>query len=610
MGDANIRAVITAKDEASSVLKSFGNSASSVGNKLASVAKVAAVGLAAAGAAAVGFGVLSVKAYSDSEDKLTQLNAVLKSTGGVAGWTADQAVKLSKSLQSMTKYSDEDVLSVENLLLTFTSIGKDIMPQATSTVLDMATALGEDTKSASIQLGKALQDPVLGVTALRRVGVNFNDSQKEVIKNLVATGQSAKAQALILKELKTEFGGSAEAAGGTFSGNLAKLKNQFNDLQESVGLMIVKGLTPLLSKFNEWLNRMGGAEGIFNSLRRTWDLLTQGFTEGDPFNQGEESKFNLILLTIHDNLIKLKDFAVLAFAKFKEVVEFLTPSLEALWNTVENKLYPSLLRWWKEVVIPLAPAVGTVLVGAIWVLINAINVLVQVMVTIQNAFISIFTFVTVTLPKGIEDFANLAVAKFNWLRDNWAEAIGWIIGFVASLPVKLAALIVESNVAMVKAAMDVDWGKVAVRIFDAFVAYFNQILHAGQALFEALIHINWGNLFGAINKGIGNSIIGLVEGAINGALAGLPGKPHVGLPRFAAGTDFAPGGAALVGERGPEIVNLPRGSQVVPNDKIGGTGTVVNVTFSGVFTGNQMEFRKLAKQVFSAYADAKGMGTA
>lgn len=78
---------------------------------------------------------------------------------------------------------------------------------------------------------------------------------------------------------------------------------------------------------------------------------------------------------------------------------------------------------------------------------------------------------------------------------------------------------------------------------------------------------------------------------------------------YASGTDFAPGGMALVGEKGPELVNLPRGSQVIPNNKVGGMGATINVTFNGVFTGNQMEFRKLAKQVFEAHADAMGMGT-
>ena len=55
-----------------------------------------------------------------------------------------------------------------------------------------------------------------------------------------------------------------------------------------------------------------------------------------------------------------------------------------------------------------------------------------------------------------------------------------------------------------------------------------------------------------------------------GGLSGILSK----LPGFANGTDFAPGGLAIVGERGPELVNLPRGSQVIPNHKMGGAGGV------------------------------------
>lgn len=48
-------------------------------------------------------------------------------------------------------------------------------------------------------------------------------------------------------------------------------------------------------------------------------------------------------------------------------------------------------------------------------------------------------------------------------------------------------------------------------------------------------------------------------------------------PKYATGTDYHPGGLAWVGEEGPELVNLPRGSQVIPNDRIG-TGSVMNQT--------------------------------
>ena len=62
-------------------------------------------------------------------------------------------------------------------------------------------------------------------------------------------------------------------------------------------------------------------------------------------------------------------------------------------------------------------------------------------------------------------------------------------------------------------------------------------------------------------------------------------KEHVAKLKYgyAQGTSFAPGGMALVGEMGPELVNLPRGSQVIPNPRLGGDVHVhVNVEGSVV----------------------------
>jgi phage-related minor tail protein len=169
-------------DDADKSVKGFGDHVSQYWGNSVDASKKFMLGVTAAAAATVAFGVSSVKAFEESQNVIAQTNAVLKSTGNIAGVTADQVTKLASALEKQTKFSDEDVRSVENLLLTFTSIKADIFPQATKTVLDMATALGEDTKSASIQLGKALQDPINGITALRRVGVNFSDKQKEVIQ--------------------------------------------------------------------------------------------------------------------------------------------------------------------------------------------------------------------------------------------------------------------------------------------------------------------------------------------------------------------------------------------------------------------------------------------
>lgn len=244
MFNSTLEIIIKARDEASAAVQGITGHLKTLEPQFKTMAVAGTVAFGAI-TAVVGE---SIKKASEWDDKVNQLNAVLTSTKGIAGVTADAAIKLSDAMQDVTTYDNDAVLSAENLLLTFTKIGKDIFPQATETVLNMATALGEDTKSASIQLGKALQDPILGVTALRKVGVNFSDDQKEVIKKLVETGHAADAQKIILKELETEFGGSARAATQSFGGAMKQLKNQIDDVQKTVGATFLPILNDVVAK--------------------------------------------------------------------------------------------------------------------------------------------------------------------------------------------------------------------------------------------------------------------------------------------------------------------------------------------------------------------------
>jgi hypothetical protein len=123
------------------------------------------VGVAAI-AGFTGFLVASTVKAAEAQQTQAQLAAVLKSTGGAAGMTAKAVNDLADSLSNNTKFEADSIVSTENLLLTFTNIGKNIFPQVTETALDMATALKEDTQSAAMQLGKALNDPIKGMTAL------------------------------------------------------------------------------------------------------------------------------------------------------------------------------------------------------------------------------------------------------------------------------------------------------------------------------------------------------------------------------------------------------------------------------------------------------------
>lgn len=241
---------------------------------------------------------------SAGELRMAQMDAVLKSTGGAAGMTKEELLKLADAQGKLTTYSKGANMETENLLLTFTSIGKDVFPDALKTVNDMSTALGQDTKSSAIQLGKALQDPIKGVTALQRVGVNFNEQQKEQIKTLVESGDTMGAQKLILAELSKEFGGSAEAAGKTFSGQLQIAKNQVSGMGSTIGT----ALLPALTQFTTFIN--DNMPVIKQTVTDAINMVVPKFKEwGDLIGQIATSIFPSFGNSTQDIKTKVTDLA-------------------------------------------------------------------------------------------------------------------------------------------------------------------------------------------------------------------------------------------------------------------------------------------------------------
>jgi hypothetical protein len=203
-----------------------------------------------------------------AEHAVLLTEAVLKSTGEVAGVTGGQVDKLTESLSRKDGIDQAQVRTGENLLLTFTGIrnevgkGNDIYDQATEAVLNMSAALGQNTRNSAIQLGKALQDPVRGATTLRRVGVQLTQQQQDQIKAFVASGRTLEAQKVILHELGTEFGGAAEAAATP----LDRLKATINGLAMTTGerlLPVVGRVADGIAGFVQGAQDGTGAGGHF-----------------------------------------------------------------------------------------------------------------------------------------------------------------------------------------------------------------------------------------------------------------------------------------------------------------------------------------------------------
>lgn len=219
-----------------------------------------------------------VKGIVGDLGRIETLNAqtanVIESTGGKAGISAKQVGEMADEIERATGIEAELVQESQNLLLTFTNIsGKDGMfERATKAATDMSVAFGQDSKSSAIQLGKALNDPIKGVTALSRVGVSFTAAQKEQIKAMVEAGDVAGAQGVILGELETQVGGSAEAFGDTFPGSVAKLQNTLGALAESV-------IAPLIPKLESMATWLAENEGVMKIVAITvGGVLVAAFT--------------------------------------------------------------------------------------------------------------------------------------------------------------------------------------------------------------------------------------------------------------------------------------------------------------------------------------------
>ena len=262
MASKELSILVTAKDRASGTLHKVRGEVKGLSSEAKRGAAEASrnIGRIALGAAAVvGANVaIGVQSLEELARVTNQTEAVLKSTGGAAGVTAAQVRKLAQAYEDLTTIDDKAIQNTENLLLTFTNIKGKAFEPALQAVLDMNAAMGgdeESLKNVAIQVGKALQDPILGATALRRVGVNLTKQQQDQIKTLVEQNKLYDAQQIVLKELQKEFSGSAAALAKGPGGDIRRFKDAIEDAQMALATGFLPLITSLSKKTKELLSR-------------------------------------------------------------------------------------------------------------------------------------------------------------------------------------------------------------------------------------------------------------------------------------------------------------------------------------------------------------------
>jgi hypothetical protein len=285
--DTVTRILITAKDEASGVFSSLQNNAGKV-------------------AAAVA-GYFGIKLFGDSvreaealDVQMRKLEGVIAATGGAAGLTATEIDEMARRLDEATTGSAAGFRDAAAQLLTFKSVGKDAFETTLLLAQDLADAGFGSVTSNAVQLGKALEDPVKGLTALTRSGVTFSAEQQNVIRSLMETGQQAEAQRLILEAVAGQVGGTAAAIGGGLTGALDLVNKRFTDLKEQLGAAVL----PVFQNFNERL-----AE-LYKRLTDSGAVKTFGDAIGAAFQAASDAFFRFFdNFDLDAVIVKLQDWA-------------------------------------------------------------------------------------------------------------------------------------------------------------------------------------------------------------------------------------------------------------------------------------------------------------
>jgi hypothetical protein len=227
--------------EAESALSGFGK-------------KLAGIGVAVAGAFAIGAvfrfakeSVLAGERAQQFNDILVQVAKTTDAFGANLTGGTDRLIKFADAQELVIGVEAELIKETQAVLLSFKAVGSSAgeaggsFDRATKAAFDMAAVLKTDARGSAVQLGKALENPIKGVTALARAGTTFTEQQRAQIKTLVESNRLLEAQDLILTEVESQYGGAAEAAALSSQ----KISLAFGQVQDALGA----ALAPAFEKF-------------------------------------------------------------------------------------------------------------------------------------------------------------------------------------------------------------------------------------------------------------------------------------------------------------------------------------------------------------------------
>lgn len=226
----------------------------------------------------------------ESHDAESRLRAVINATGGAAGKTAEEILAMATAMQAVTGTSDEMITDAASKMLTFKTVTGDTFDRAMKAAMDLSATGFGSIQGASVQLGKALEDPIRGLGALRKAGVSFTEEQKKQIKQFVETNQLLKAQDMILAAVEGQVGGVAEAMGKTPAGQWKILLATISDIGEELGKRILpvvvqwgKIIAPIISGVLGIVDALGAVNDATGGMLFWWTSIPKWIERAQQF---------------------------------------------------------------------------------------------------------------------------------------------------------------------------------------------------------------------------------------------------------------------------------------------------------------------------------------
>lgn len=229
-----LRGLNAATGELSGALASANGRLGSFGGILAGLGPIGMAVGAALATATLGI-TAAVNAAQEYEKSTRKMEGVLRATGQAAGLTGKEIQEMASRIDLATLSSEKMVLDASAKLLTFKSVGKEVFEETLMLAQDMAAVFGGDITSSVTQLGKALEDPVEGINALKRSGVTFTQAQRDMIESLVKSNDLLGAQRIVLDTLQGQIGGAGAAEAGGLAGAVDTLTYRWNSFLVGIG---------------------------------------------------------------------------------------------------------------------------------------------------------------------------------------------------------------------------------------------------------------------------------------------------------------------------------------------------------------------------------------